>query len=49
MSLVRELWRFARQNGKTWLLPILLFTAMLGGLLVVAEGSAVAPFIYAIF
>ena len=49
MSLIRELWGFMRESGKLWLLPILLITAALGGLLVMAEGSAIAPLIYTIF
>ncbi len=49
MSLIRELWGFMRESRKLWLLPILVVTAVLGGLLVMAEGSAIAPLIYTIF
>lgn len=49
MSLVLELWRFMRVRKKFWLLPILLAMFILGGLLVFAKGSAIAPFIYTIF
>ena len=49
MEFVAELWRFMRVRKKYWLLPIVVMMAMLGGLLVVAQGSAVAPFIYTIF
>ena len=49
MSLVRELWAFLRVRKKWWLLPILLVLFMVGGLLVFAQGSALAPFIYTIF
>ena len=49
MEFVAELWRFMRIRKKYWLLPIVLLMAILGGLLVVAQGSSVAPFIYTIF
>lgn len=49
LSLVREFWRFLRVRKKYWLLPILVVMALLGGLLVLAHGSAVAPFIYTLF
>ena len=49
MSLIRELYGFMRESRKVWLLPILLITVVLGGLLVMAQGSAIAPLIYAIF
>lgn len=49
MNLVMELWRFMRVRKKFWLLPILIVMFLLGGLLVLAQGSAVAPFIYTLF
>jgi len=49
MSLLMELWRFMRARKKFWLLPILIVMFLLGGLLVLAQGSAVAPFIYTLF
>ena len=49
MSLTRELWRFMRVRKKFWMLPILLSMLILGGLIVLAEGSAIAPFIYTLF
>lgn len=49
MSLIRELWRFMRVRKKFWMLPILFSMLILGGLIVLAEGSAVAPFIYTLF
>jgi len=49
MSLVFELWRFMRVRKKFWLLPILVVMFLLGGLLILAKGSAVAPFIYTLF
>ena len=49
MSLVGELWRFMRVRKKFWLLPIFIVMVLLGGLLILAKGSAVAPFIYTLF
>ena len=44
-----EFWAFLRVRKKFWLAPLLIFMMLLGLLMVLAEGSAVAPFIYAIF
>jgi hypothetical protein len=44
-----ELWSFLKVRKKFWLLPILLVMVMLGGLIVLTHGSAVAPFIYTLF
>ena len=49
MSLLRELWLYMRERKKFWLLPILIVMVILGGLIVLAQGSAVAPFIYTLF
>ena len=49
MSFLRELWQFLKTRKKFWLLPIILVIFMMGALLVLAEGSAVAPFIYTLF
>ncbi|MGH6610355.1 MAG: DUF5989 family protein [Burkholderiaceae bacterium] len=49
MGLVKELWLFMRVRKKYWLLPILVVMFLLGGLLLLAKGSAVAPFIYTLF
>lgn len=49
MSIFRELWEFMRIRKKFWLLPIVLIMVLLGGLLILAQGSAVAPFIYTLF
>jgi hypothetical protein len=49
MSLLVELWRYMKIRKKFWLLPILFVMFVLGGLLVLAKGSAVAPFIYTLF
>ena len=49
LSLAAEVWAFLRQNKKLWLLPIVLVLLLLGALLVFAQSSALAPFIYSIF
>jgi hypothetical protein len=49
MSVVRELWAFLRVRKKWWLAPVLIVMLMVGALLVFAQGSALAPFIYTIF
>jgi len=49
MSLVRELWAFMRVRKKWWLGPVLVVLLLVGALLVFAQGSALAPFIYTIF
>lgn len=49
LSILAELWDFLRVRKKWWLAPILLFLILLGGLIVITQGSALAPFIYAIF
>jgi len=49
MSFIAELWRFLRVRKKFWLLPIIITMLLLGGLLVLAQGSAIAPFIYTLF
>ena len=49
MSFIAELWEFLRVRKKFWLLPILLMMLVLGGLLILAKGSAIAPFIYTLF
>ena len=46
---VTELWEFMRERKKFWLAPILIMLLLLGGLIVLTEGSAVAPFIYTLF
>lgn len=49
MGFLRELWRFLRVRKKLWLLPIILVLLAVGGLLLFAQGSVVAPFIYTLF
>lgn len=46
---LNEMWAFMRARKKFWLLPIVIVLLLLGGLLVLAQGSAVAPFIYTLF
>ena len=49
MSFLVELWSFMRARKKFWLLPLILVMLLLGGLLVLTQGSVVAPFIYTLF
>lgn len=49
MSFIREIWLFMRVRKKFWLLPIMLMMMLFGGLVILTQGSAVAPFIYTIF
>ena len=49
MSFIKELWHFMRIRKKFWLLPILLVMALFGGLIVLSQGYAVAPFVYTLF
>lgn len=49
MDFVVQMWRFLGLRRKYWLLPIIIITVVLGGLLVLAQGSVVAPFIYTLF
>ncbi|MDC1055096.1 DUF5989 family protein [Candidatus Pelagibacter ubique] len=49
MSFLKEFWEFVRARKKYWLLPILLLLLIFGGLIILSQGSAVAPFIYTIF
>jgi hypothetical protein len=44
-----ELWDFMRERKKFWLAPIIIMLLLLGGLIILSEGSAVAPFIYTLF
>jgi uncharacterized protein DUF5989 len=48
-SVLGELWLFMRMRKKYWLLPIVIMLAVFGGLIVLAQGSVVAPFIYTLF
>jgi len=49
MSFFLEIWEFLRVRKKFWLVPVLVMMVLFGGLLVLTQGSAVAPFIYTIF
>jgi len=49
MAMLKELWAFLRIRKKYWLWPIFVMMALLGVLIVLAQGSAVAPFIYTLF
>lgn len=49
MEYVAQMWRFMLVRRKFWLIPVILMTVLLGGLLVLAKGSVVAPFIYTLF
>ena len=49
LDLIKDLWGFMKERKKFWLAPIILVMVLLGVLLVVAQGSAVAPFIYTLF
>ena len=49
LSLLKEVWRYMRARKKFWLLPIFIVMLILGALIVLAQGSAVAPFIYTLF
>ena len=49
MAFLTELWQFMRARKKYWLAPIILVLLVFGGLIVLVQGSAVAPFIYTLF
>jgi hypothetical protein len=49
MSFLAEFWTFLRVRKKYWLVPILLLLLVFGGLIILAQGSALAPFIYTLF
>ena len=49
LGFLGELWEFMRERKKFWLAPIIIMLLLLGGLIILSEGSAVAPFIYTLF
>jgi hypothetical protein len=49
MSFLKELWAFMRVRKKFWLIPLIIIMLLLGVIIVLAEGSAVTPFIYTLF
>lgn len=49
MSFIREIWAFLRVRKKLWLAPLIILMLLLGALLIAAQGSVIAPFIYTLF
>ena len=49
LSFLNEFWEFLKERKKYWLLPIIIVLVLFGGLIILSQGSAVAPFIYTIF
>ena len=49
MELIKDLWAFMKERKKFWLAPIIIVLLLLGTLIVLAQGSAIAPFIYTLF
>jgi len=49
LDLLKDLWAFMRERKKFWLAPIIIVMILLGGLIVLAQGSSLAPFIYTLF
>jgi hypothetical protein len=49
MGIVKVLWQYLRVRKKLWLLPIMIIMVAFGGLVMLTQGSAMAPFIYALF
>jgi hypothetical protein len=49
LDFIKELWFFLNERKKIWLLPIIIVMIIMGGLLIIAQGSVIAPFIYTLF
>ena len=49
ISIIKESWDFLKSRKKWWLAPIIIFLVLFGAIIVLTEGSAIAPFIYALF
>ena len=49
IAIVKEFWEFLKVRKKWWLTPIIIFLVLLGAIIVLTEGSAIAPFIYTLF
>ena len=49
MEFIWELWAYVRERRNVWLVPVLVMLALFGGLLLLTQGSAIAPFIYPLF
>ena len=49
LELIKDLWEFMAERKKFWLAPVIIVMLILGGLLIIAQGSALTPFIYTLF
>ena len=49
MEFLKEFWEFLKERRKYWLIPILIVLVLFGGLIILSQGSAIAPFIYTVF
>ena len=49
MEFLKEFWEFLKVRKKYWLLPLIIILVLFGGLIILSQGSAIAPFIYTIF
>ncbi len=49
MDFLKEFWEFLKERKKYWLIPIIIVLVLFGGLIVLTQGSAIAPFIYTLF
>jgi hypothetical protein len=49
VDLIKDLWAFMKERKKYWLLPTIILLLLLGGLVILTHGSAIAPFIYTLF
>ena len=49
MDFLKEFWEFCKERKKYWLIPIIIVLVLFGGLIVLTQGSAIAPFIYTLF
>lgn len=49
MEFLKEIWQFLKMRKKFWLLPVIILMLLLGALIVLAQGTAIAPFIYTLF
>tara|TARA_B000000460_G_C21165096_1_gene242865 strand:- start:168 stop:317 length:150 start_codon:yes stop_codon:yes gene_type:complete len=49
MDFIKEFWEFLKIRKKYWLLPIIVVLVLFGGIIILSQGSAIAPFIYTIF
>tara|TARA_B100000287_G_C20441890_1_gene705946 strand:- start:27 stop:176 length:150 start_codon:yes stop_codon:yes gene_type:complete len=49
MDFIKEVWEYFKERKKYWLIPIVLILMIMGGLIIVSQGTTIAPFIYTIF